>query len=132
MNRCFTTLLAALAIAGGVHAQESVRKFPKQTLRGELVVKLPPYVEMDERVVRLSPGARIIDTSDRILRSATLVNQTLTVNYLLDKRGQISQVWLLTEAEMKEKRPGYGVERNYTFESQQSSDGQPAASTTAN
>ena len=126
MNRCLTPLLLALALAGAAHAQGVARSFPKEALRGELVVKQPPYAEMDDRPVRLSPGARILDTGNRSLRSASLLNQTLTVNYLLDRRGQVSQAWILTDEEKKEKRPGYGVARNYTFESQQGSDGKPA------
>ena len=75
--------------------------------------------------VRITPGARILDESNRNLRSASLVNRELTVNYLMDRQGQITQVWILSEAEKKERRRTLGVERNFSFESQQGA-AQPA------
>ncbi|MCV0438167.1 MAG: hypothetical protein K5880_06025 [Hydrogenophaga sp.] len=141
MNRCTTstpsrarktaaTLSAMLCLgffsAGTAQAQAVQRNFPDKALRGEMVVVQPPLVAMDDRPTRLSPGARILDTSNRLVRSATLVNKELVVNYTMDHRGQVHQVWILTEAEAKEKRPGYGTQRNFTFESQQAT---PAATT---
>lgn len=130
MNRChpFSTprraamgllLCASLLPFASAHAQAVQRQFPAKALRGTLVVVQPPLVAMDDRPTRLSPGARILDPSNKLVRSATLVNQELVVNYTLDQRGQVHQVWLLSEAEAKEKRPGYGTQRNFVFESQQ-------------
>ncbi|HSX92952.1 MAG TPA: hypothetical protein VLG41_08525 [Hydrogenophaga sp.] len=138
MNRCLIPLVIALALGGAAQAQPQmststtttvlpaatsaqpgVRQFPKQALRGTMTVKQPPYLEMDDRVTRFTPGARILDEDNRIRQSAAFVNRELTVNYLMDRQGQVTQVWVLTEAEKKERRPTLGVERNFTFESQQ-------------
>lgn len=121
MNRCLTPLLLALTLAGAAHAQTQgpTRNFPREALRGEMTVKQPPYLEMDDRTTRLSPGARVLDEDNRLVRPASLLNREVTVNYLLDRRGQVTQAWILTAEEKKEKRAGYGVERNFTFESQQ-------------
>ncbi len=119
MKRCLSPLLLALAIAGPAHAQDRSRDFPREALRGDMTVTQPPYIEMDDRVTRLSPGARVLDEGNRLVRPASLLNREVTVNYLLDRRGQVTQAWILTPEEKKEKRPGYGVERNFTFESQQ-------------
>lgn len=120
MKRCLSPLLLALALTASAHAQNTqVRNFPKEAWRGEMTVKQPPYVEMDDRVTRLSPGARVLDEDNRVLRPASLVGRALTVNYLVDRRGQVTQAWVLTADEKKEKRPSYGVERNFEFESQQ-------------
>lgn len=145
MNRCFTPLaIVALLAFGGtaqaqseasttsnttttttilpapaIGAQPGVRQFPKQALRGTMTVKQPPYLEMDDRVTRFTPGARILDEGNRIRQSAALLNRELTVNYLMDRQGQVTQVWILTDAEKKERRPTLGTERNFTFESQQ-------------
>jgi hypothetical protein len=135
MNRCLTPLMLVLALAGTAHAQTRSRDFPKEALRGEMTVKQPPYIEMDDRVTRLSPGARVFDEGNRVMRPSGLVNRELTVNYMLDRRGQVTHAWILTADEAKEKRPGYGVQRNFTFESQQTSDntqGQPAEPAKAN
>ncbi len=122
MNRCRTALVATLLLtAAAAHAQAVQREFPAKALRGTMVVAQPPLVAMDDRPTRFAPGARILDASNKLVLSSTLVNQERVVNYTLDQRGQIHQVWLLTEAEAKEKRPGFGTQRNYVFESQQTS-----------
>lgn len=141
MNRCLSALVATLAglstllcvaliPSTAAHAQAVQRDFPAKALRGSMVVVQPPLVAMDDRPTRFSPGVRILDSSNKLVRSATLVNQVLVVNYTLDQRGQVHQVWLLTEAEAKQKRAGYGVQRNFVFESQQASPaGTPARTT---
>lgn len=121
MNRCRPALVATLLLtaAAAAHAQAVQREFPAKALRGTMVVVQPPLVSMDDRATRFAPGARILDSTNKLVMSSTLVNQELVVNYTLDQRGQVHQVWLLTEAEAKVKRPGYGTQRNFVFESQQ-------------
>ncbi len=132
MNRCSTALstglFAALLIALPLSAQSQsgTRDFPAKALRGTLVVVQPPNVTMDERATRLAPGARIYNTNNSLVMSSSLLKKKVVVNYTLDLRDQVQNVWILTEAEAKEKRAGFGVERNYVFESQQP---KPAAST---
>ncbi len=134
MNRCDTptpsrhrrttsALAAALCLglftAATAHAQAVQREFPAKAVRGSMVVVQPPLVAMDDKPTRFAPGARILDTNNRLVQPSTLLNQELTVNYTVDLRGQVHQVWLLSEAEAKVKRAGSGVQRNYVFESQQ-------------
>ena len=134
MNRCdlpvpplhrrpAAALAAALCVgllsAATAHAQAVQRTFPAKALRGSMVVVQPPLVAMDDRPTRFAPGVRILDASNKLVRPATLVNQQLTVNYTLDLRGQVHQVWLLSAAEAKLQRAGHGVQRNYSFESEQ-------------
>ena len=136
MNRCstsvstghFTALFAALLIALPLSAlsQSGTRAFPAKALRGTLVVVQPPNVTMDDRVTRLSPGARIYNTNNSLVMSASLLNKEVVVNYTVDLRDQIQNVWILTETEAKEKRAGFGVQRNFVFESMQS---KPAVTT---
>ncbi|WP_212745114.1 hypothetical protein [Hydrogenophaga sp. 2FB] len=130
MNRCIpvAALCLGLLTAAAAHAQAVQRNFPAKALRGTLVVAQPPLVAMDDQPTRLSPGARILDIHNNLVRSASLINQELVVNYTTDQRGQVHQVWILTEAEAKEKRPGLGTERNYTFESLQTSPARTRAS----
>lgn len=141
MNRCrpafaatliglSTMLTAALVPIHAAQAQAVQRSFPAKALRGTMVVSQPPLLTMDDRATRLAPGARILDSRNNIVMSSTLINQEVVVNYTLDQRGQVHHVWLLTEAEAKEKRAGYGTQRNFVFESQQSSPaGTPARTT---
>ncbi|MES2840565.1 MAG: hypothetical protein V4794_09825 [Pseudomonadota bacterium] len=125
MNRCSpvfcASTLAALLIALplSAQAQSGTRDFPAKALRGTLVVVQPPNVTMDDRQTRLSPGARIYNTNNSLVMSSSLLNKEVVVNYTMDLRDQIQNVWILTEAEAKEKRAGFGVQRNFVFESLQ-------------
>ncbi|MFW2356526.1 hypothetical protein [Hydrogenophaga sp.] len=138
MNRCTPSvnigLLAALLITLPLSAlsQSGTRDFPAKALRGTLVVVQPPNVTMDDRATRLSPGARIYNTNNSLVLSASLLNKELVVNYTLDLRDQVQNVWILTEAEAKEKRAGYGVQRNFVFESMQPKPAVPTPPTSTN
>jgi hypothetical protein len=138
MNRCHApkldpaarllagALLASLFLLGPLPAQAQaqqasaspVREFPKAALRGVLVVTSPPDVKLDGQADRLSPGARIRGPQNGLLLSGSLVGQELLVNYLRDGAGLISQVWVLTPDEAKEKRAGARAARNFLFQSE--------------
>jgi len=86
-------------------AQELVRPFPAAARTGTLEVLQPPLVLIDGQPARLSPGARIRGTSNSIVLSASLVGQTLRVNYLPDAQGMVHEVWILTAQEARARRP---------------------------
>ena len=132
MNRCtlclarlarpvLARLLAALTIAlcagtasMAVHAQTddvkpSVREFPQNALRGEMVVKNHPEIVLNGKAERLSPGARIWDQDRALVMSSRLAGQVVTVNYVREGGGLIHQVWILNREELKEKRAGGNV-----------------------
>jgi len=124
MNRCNTPSLrrsllglagatCLLALALPAQAQTGVRNFPDKAVRATMVVVQPPEVRMDGQPMRLSPGARILGTTNTLVLSASLVGQELTVNYVPDMLGQAHQVWILTPAEAAEKRPRLADQRNY-------------------
>ena len=117
MNRCAPRLMAALMLATACLAmapvaaqtyegKPQVRQFPKDALRGEMVVLAPPVISMDGKPDRLSPGARIHDANNHLVLSAALVKQKLLVNYLRESAGQVHQVWILNSEEAREKRRG--------------------------
>ena len=117
MNRCTFRLAASVLLAfsaalGGLPAAAqdvgdppAVRDFPKNALRGQLVVLAPPEISMDGKPDRLAPGARLRSSDNLLLLTGQVINQNLTVNYLRDNMGQVQQVWVLTDAEAKLKRP---------------------------
>ena len=116
MNRCtfrlaatlLLTLSAALSTWPALAQTDSapaVRDFPKAALRGEMVVLAPPDILMDGKPDRLSPGARMRDSGNFLALTGQVVNQKLTVNYLRDNMGLVQQVWILTDAEARLKRP---------------------------
>ena len=117
MNRCTFRLAASLllafsaafaglpATAQDVGEPPAVRDFPKNALRGDMVVLAPPEISMDGKPDRLSPGARVRGSDNSLVLTGQVVNQKLTVNYLRDNLGLVQQVWILNDAEAKLKRP---------------------------
>ena len=117
MNRCFSTgcqltqpwllTIAVLAfLPPAAWAQSAPRPFPPAALRGMLLVTQPPDISLNGQPERLSPGARIKGTNNLLLMPATLVGQPLLVNYVREAQGLVREIWVLTEAEALQKRPG--------------------------
>lgn len=119
-RRALLPLLALLLAAQAplAQAQATVREFPRQALRGVLEVTMPPDVRLDGQRDRLSPGARIRDTENRLLLSGSLVGIRAVVNFTRDSSGLIHEVWLLTPAEAALKRERATPERNFHFQSE--------------
>ncbi len=118
MNRCNqaptsrtaawrTALFAALLGLGlAASAQDSVRPFPANALRGNLQITQPPELLLNGQAARLSPGARIRGVNNMLVMSSSLVGQTLVVNYVRDAQGMVHEVWLLNATEARQRMPG--------------------------
>ncbi len=139
MNRCQTLvslpvrrLVLALSVAGVSAASQAqqpplppeqqqrphgVREFPAAALRATLSVSTPPDILLNGNRERLAPGARIRNTNNMLVVSASLVGDTYIVNYVREPQGLIKDVWLLTEAEVAQKRKGMEPVTNFTFQS---------------
>ena len=108
MNRCLSLLgLATAVFAAPASAQDLTQRIPPMSanaLRGELVVTAPPEALLNGQPARLSPGARIRGRDNLLVLSGTVVGQTLQVRYLRDTSGLVHQVWILSDAELKDKR----------------------------
>jgi hypothetical protein len=130
MKRCAYVLALALSAASlsapSVQAQATLpagfepvpRVFPQAARRGTLVVVAPPEILMDGKPERLSPGARIRDPKNRLILSGTLAGQEVLVNYVRDALGLVHEVWIITEAEARQRRPGTETS-NFSAESDQ-------------
>jgi hypothetical protein len=104
MHRCVPLTAALCAVLIGATAlpaaAQAVRPFTALTLRGELVVTLPPEVLVNRQPARLAPGARIRGADNLLLLSGALVGQRLVVHYTLDSVGNVLNVWVLAPAEL--------------------------------
>lgn len=125
MNRCKTLIGVALLAASllpplAAQAQTNnsgVREFPKNALRGKLMVTAPPVILLNDKPDRLSPGSRIRDLHSNIVMSGAIIGGEYMVNYTRDNSGLVHEVWILNAAEIKEKRPGMPPARNFVFDS---------------
>ncbi|MBL0422802.1 hypothetical protein JI739_20875 [Ramlibacter sp. AW1] len=101
MNR-WTALIAATTLslaAGAAFSQTVTREAPRDVQPGRLAITLPPDALLDGQPARLSPGARIRDTRNLLVLSASLAGQEHPVVFRRDGMGLVHEVWLLTEAE---------------------------------
>jgi len=101
--------LALVWPAVALHAQalpQVTRTFPPQAKRALLEVRNTQEVLVNGVANRLSPGSRIRSVANTLVTSGTLVGQKLLVNYTTDTMGQPHDIWILTEAEAREKRQG--------------------------
>lgn len=106
MNRWIATGLAGLSFAScAVLAQGIVREAPRDVKPGLIAVSAtPPIVSIDGEEARLSPGARIRDTNNMMVLSASLAGKTVPTVYKRDGMGLVHEVWLLTPEEYAKVR----------------------------
>lgn len=76
------------------------RSLPAKASRGTLGESLEfPTVKINNRILRLSPGARIFDQSNRTIVHAQLPPGS-EVMYTSDPAGDIQRMYVLTEEEL--------------------------------
>ena len=92
----------ALAFATAGHAQMP-RQFPAEAKLAEMVGQKQPYplLELDDKVLRLAPGGRVIDEHNRFIVHSYLP-QHAHVLYVLDANGEVSRVFILRPDELKQ------------------------------
>jgi hypothetical protein len=92
--RAFAFLLFILV--GTASAQ--LRTVPPEAKRGTMSHKQEMIVSVDGKDQRLSPGAQIRDTDNRLVLPVALPPKS-DVKYLLDAVGNVHRVWILSAAE---------------------------------
>lgn len=99
MRLLITAWLAALALSSPAPAQVQ-RLLPANGTLGELHGQQQyPLVRIDTNVLRLAPGGVILDQSNRYIVHAHLPARA-DVLYVLDNRGEISRIVILTPEEL--------------------------------
>jgi hypothetical protein len=95
----------AAACATATHAQFN-RHLPVDGKLGELVAqKHPlPLVEIDQKIVRLAPGARVYDQDNRTLVHTQLPPQA-PVLFVLDMNGEVARAYILRPEEWERLKP---------------------------
>lgn len=105
MRRWIGAAALVAACAATAHAQFN-RRLPVDGQLGELVgQKYPlPLVEIDQKVVRLAPGARVYDQENRTLLHTYLPPQA-QVLFVLDMNGDIARAYILRPEEWERLKP---------------------------
>lgn len=101
MQRCALAALAAFVIIVSTPADAQVqRNFPREALRGELVIGVAPLAEMNGQPGRLAPGARIFGLNNTFELPGALAGKKVRVHYTVDAQGQLRDIWILRPEEL--------------------------------
>ena len=103
MRRLLVSAIAAAAVATSASAQ--LRSIPDDAKRGAIRHLQDMVVEVDGKPQRLSPGAQVRDSENRLVVPASVAPGTI-VKFRVDDSGMIRQVWILSpqEAAQPDKR----------------------------
>jgi hypothetical protein len=116
MNRWIRIPIAGFALLAALaYAQAPLRDVPKDVKHGHIKVTSPPQVELDGKVDRLSPGARIRNVNNMIVMSGTLVGKTVPVLYRREAAGMLHDVWILTPDEESKLGAADGAQGGQRF-----------------
>lgn len=92
--------LAVALIAGGLafSAWAQLRAIPSDAKRGELTHLRENVMQLNDKQMRLAPGALIRDTNN-IIVLPTMVPTKAVVRYQIDNQGMLSRAWILSPQE---------------------------------
>ncbi len=97
MTRWLVALIGFLACVG-VAAQVSIRTIPADTKRGRIDAIEMGAVKIDGKVMRMAPGARILNANNLTVTPNQVTADAL-VRYQVDGLGQVRTIWILTPEE---------------------------------
>jgi hypothetical protein len=102
MRRWAWIFLLAVGIAATSHAQLP-RQFPANAKLGEMVGQqhLYPLIQINDKVMRLAPGGRVIDEHNRTVLHSYLPPHA-HVLYVEDMNNDLSRVFILRPDELEQ------------------------------
>ena len=91
-------MASVLGLASSLAIAALPRPIPDDAVKAKMQISPAGLVQVKGDTLRLSPGAQIRDTSNRIVLPSHISGE-YTVRMLLDKGGQVHRVWILTPEE---------------------------------
>lgn len=98
----FAATLAFPALAA--EPEREPRPFPPNAKRGKMTPAWAPDIYIDGKLRQLSPAARIVSAENTTVTPGSLREKDILVNYTEDMNGNISQVWILTREEARQRQ----------------------------
>lgn len=98
------TMLATISLPGFAQIP-SERNFPPNTKRGVLNMSQYPDVLIDGKTRNVAPGLRIYDDENLFVLPTYITGNYVIINYVEDSFGDVSKIWILTDAERKKVLP---------------------------
>ncbi len=95
---------SVLGLASSLAIAALPRPIPDDAVKAKMQFAPAGVVQVKGETLRLSPGAQIRDTSNRIVLPSHIRGE-YTVRMLLDNGGQVHRVWILTPEEAAMPEP---------------------------
>jgi len=116
MNRCdvrasalalaLIASTATFALPTAASAQEVVqRNFPRNALRGELVLLNESEALLNGKPARLAPGLKLRGENNLLVMTGAALGRKFTANYTIDTYGLINNLWALRPDEAQRLWP---------------------------
>jgi hypothetical protein len=96
MRNFFTSAVLVACLFGGVQAQSVKRNIPADAALGTINAATASQVDIDGKVFRLAPGARILNQRNLTV-TPNMVAPGAPARYTLDATGQVRAIWLVDE-----------------------------------
>ena len=93
-----------LGLASSLAIAALPRPIPDEALKAKMQFSPSGVVQVKGKMLRLSPGAQIRDTANRIVLPSHIRGE-YTVRMLIDNGGQVHRVWILTPEEAAAPEP---------------------------
>ena len=91
---------------------ERLRQIPEDAYKGVMRPAQGPWVEINDEMKRLAPGATIRDMNNRVVLPNT-VRRPKKIRYTLDMYGQVKRIWISpTGGSVDRDRPAEVAEPN--------------------
>ncbi|MFV8825821.1 hypothetical protein ACNKW1_13970 [Thauera sp. WH-2] len=97
-------MVSVLGMASSLAVAALPRPIPDDAVKATAGFSQPGVVRVKDLALRLSPGAQIRDTHNRIVLPSH-IRGSHTVRMLLDSNGEVHRVWILTPKEAAMPEP---------------------------
>jgi hypothetical protein len=102
--RTFAAAVSLVLLIGAVHAQVVRRNIPADALSGKITAATASQVEIDGKVLRLAPGARILNQRNLTV-TPNMVASGSSARYALNAGGQVRAIWLVDDNDRSTAAP---------------------------
>jgi len=100
------SVLLGLLFSLSIQAAPQVRPLPANGILGTFQPSALPKIVIDGQVCVLSAGAQIRNQKNLIVQTGTISGPDVKVLYTKDRQGQLSRIWILTDAEIERINSG--------------------------
>lgn len=98
--------LSALVLPAAASAQEVVtRNFPRNALRGEVVLLNESEAALNGKPARLAPGLKLRGPNNLLMMTGAALGQKFLAHYTVDTYGLINNLWVLRPDEAQRLWP---------------------------